>query len=890
MTISSDIDRDQQSTNGVTAVFTVPFRILDATHLRVIRSGGGSLDVEFVLNSDFTVVAGGVNSPVTILGPPLIAGYTLTFLRNVPATQEADYVENDPFPAASHEGALDKLTMIIQQARERLNRAMVLAETLTGYSAALPTPVTGQALAWGPSGIVNGDFAGAGDLTLRNNLAVPTAGDTLGANLVGYLAPGVGAIETNMHRVTRALLPTVQLYASAGHAVDAATFTRAFAAHDAIRVPAGLYEISGDITCTGKPLTIIGDGIGVTEIRFTGNGGIKFTGGAQTDFGPNVLNVIGLTLTTTVANTQPAIQATWTGGSGAPPKGCTFRDLEIRATSDTGYFAKGIDLFNARDTIFDNVICAGRHKLAGTYGMTVGVDIRGDSDPVEFWFGQCYFYWCDIAIQATTECEGIYVQNSSLSFNECGIKFYVDPGTVEPVLHVQNTYLNGTGRQIDIKNVAYTNITGCGLSSDNSNATADWVGVRCEQSTAFIGFLSITDCYFAGTGYAGFSEYGIQLYNAQQTFISGFRCFNLDIGMYFDASCVGLKLRDPVFVSTTTWFSSDTDSVEYAPRQGPGSSYLVNGGFDIWQRGSTFASAGAGIYTADRWGFFRGSFAAGATVSRQSAAYPAFSEYALRMQRDNGNSSTTQLTVTQALESIDSKKLRGRDVVLSFLVRKGADYSGGDVTARMLSGTGADQPLLGAGLTGEVTLINGTVTPTTAFRRRFIVGTMGTTAAQLGIEFKWTPTGTAGANDWIEITDVKLEQALLPSAYEGRSFAEELALCQRYYEKSYDYSAAAATNTVVGVEMIPPYTPSNDLSRYKIPFKVVKRVTPAITLYASDGTVDRVDVIDSGLKTTVATTAGSPGLNGFRGWAASGTGNTPGTSRTGFHWVASAEF
>ncbi|WP_246013195.1 hypothetical protein [Pigmentiphaga humi] len=50
--------------------------------------------------------------------PP--SGDTLILERIVPPTQETTYQENDPFPAKSHERALDKLTMIDQQVEEVL--------------------------------------------------------------------------------------------------------------------------------------------------------------------------------------------------------------------------------------------------------------------------------------------------------------------------------------------------------------------------------------------------------------------------------------------------------------------------------------------------------------------------------------------------------------------------------------------------------------------------------------------------------------------------------------------------------------------------------------------------------------------------------------------------
>lgn len=115
---------------GTTGPFTVPFRFLDAAHLRVIRAVG-DVETVLVLGTDYTVNGVGASSGSVTLLAPLPVGQTLTVMRNVPATQEADYVPGDAFPAESHEQALDKLTMITQQLQEEVQRAAKLPASNT---------------------------------------------------------------------------------------------------------------------------------------------------------------------------------------------------------------------------------------------------------------------------------------------------------------------------------------------------------------------------------------------------------------------------------------------------------------------------------------------------------------------------------------------------------------------------------------------------------------------------------------------------------------------------------------------------------------------------------------------------------------------------------------
>lgn len=151
MTVPSQTSKDQQAGNGSTTVFTVPFRILDQTHLQVLRTVGG-VTTTLVLTTDYSVSGvGGANTTVTFVVAPAV-GATLTFLRNVPITQETDYVPNDPFPAESHERALDKGAMISQQLKEAVDRAMVLPPEVTGVSTQLPSPSPNTLFGWNPAG------------------------------------------------------------------------------------------------------------------------------------------------------------------------------------------------------------------------------------------------------------------------------------------------------------------------------------------------------------------------------------------------------------------------------------------------------------------------------------------------------------------------------------------------------------------------------------------------------------------------------------------------------------------------------------------------------------------------------------------------------------------
>lgn len=217
---------------------------------------------------------------------------------------------------------------------------------------------------------------------------------------------------------------------------------------------------------------------------------------------------------------------------------------------------------------------------------------------------------------------------------------------------------------------------------------------------------------------------------------------------------------------------------------------LLNGAMDIWQRGTTFTTATVfSQYTADRWFAVRGA-TTGSTWTRQltndTTNLPNI-QYCIRAARNSGNASTTALSLSQSMENSASTPFIGKQVTMSFYARAGANYSAasGGLVAQLKSGTGTDQSVVG--FTGSVNVINQTATLTTTWQRFSYTGTVGVTATQLAPVFIFIPTGTAGANDYFEITGLQLEIGNQASPFSRASttgLAGELAACQRYYYRN----------------------------------------------------------------------------------------------------------
>jgi len=94
-------------------------------------------------------------------------------------------------------------------------------------------------------------------------------------------------------------------------------------------------------------------------------------------------------------------------------------------------------------------------------------------------------------------------------------------------------------------------------------------------------------------------------------------------------------------------------------------------------------------------------------------------------------------------------------------------------------------------------------------------------------------------NATFDITGVQLEVGKNATEFEHRSFGEELALCQRYYQKSYNYSQSPGAGTSSGSEWFTREGASGRIVT-TTSFQVQMRATPTFKLYDWAGNVDRV--------------------------------------------------
>jgi hypothetical protein len=322
---------------------------------------------------------------------------------------------------------------------------------------------------------------------------------------------------------------------------------------------------------------------------------------------------------------------------------------------------------------------------------------------------------------------------------------------------------------------------------------------------------------------------------------------------------------------------------------------IINGDMRIDQRNAGASSTPATdsyTYTSlDRY-FTSVNTPATSTASRSTSA-PATFLYSLKMGR-SGSGTAGLNTLGQVIETDNSKDLAGSSVTLSFWAKVGASATFSSLNAYVYSGTTTDQSAssLRGGWTGQATVASTTVTLTTTWTKFSVTGTVGSSALQLAAQFVFTTVGAAGADDNLYITGVQLEAGSTATEFERRPIGTEIALCKRYYDKSYDLNVALGTANRNGMVVINTEAWQNTWiavgSAFK--FSCEMRTTPAVAYYDGAGTINRVTVLwnasagTNGLNPTLTFDIGTSGLS---------TRQTGGITSTGSihlaHYTANAE-
>jgi hypothetical protein len=166
-------------------------------------------------------------------------------------------------------------------------------------------------------------------------------------------------------------------------------------------------------------------------------------------------------------------------------------------------------------------------------------------------------------------------------------------------------------------------------------------------------------------------------------------------------------------------------------------------------------------------------------------------------------------------------------------------------------------------------------------------GTAGAWAAANTFATSSQVNALDSTSNFFRITGVQLEAGDTATPFEHRSVGAELALCQRYFEKSYALVTVPGTDTSVGLVQSLNGTDGNQVTGIR--FLVPKRATPTGLFWSKSGTA-------SSLSTTTYANAPNTGTwstmsdateFGFR--CLVGTGGLSSGTAYNWHYTASAE-
>lgn len=253
-----------------------------------------------------------------------------------------------------------------------------------------------------------------------------------------------------------------------------------------------------------------------------------------------------------------------------------------------------------------------------------------------------------------------------------------------------------------------------------------------------------------------------------------------------------LKSDDAIYKYTgVSWTNIDTTGGSAVNKN-----YLINGGFVVAQRGTSFTSTGSAnnddAYTLDRW-YILSDGNDIIDVTQDTTTVPTNGEFAIALDVETINK---KFGIATIIENKDVTGLVGNTVTFSFKAKVSATtkldnvkaaivaWSGtaDTVTSDIISAWGVEgtNPTLIANATYENTPAN--LSLTTSYASYSISAAVDTASTQNLILFIWSDVTDTTLGDFLYIAESKLELGSSATAfvYAGGTFGGELAACQRY--------------------------------------------------------------------------------------------------------------
>ena len=317
---------------------------------------------------------------------------------------------------------------------------------------------------------------------------------------------------------------------------------------------------------------------------------------------------------------------------------------------------------------------------------------------------------------------------------------------------------------------------------------------------------------------------------------------------------------------------------------------LINGDFDIWQRGTSFPGVGNEDYTADRWVALRNGSGATIGISRQAftpgqADVPGNPVHFFRYDQTVAGTGSTYTHIRQRIEG--AKTLAAKTVTCTWCMKASGALS---VRPRIMQyfGTGGTP----SGTTGTTA---GPVNLTTSWQKfqqtlalpsvsGKTFGSNGDDTLMFGFEF---PTNAVQTIDIAHVSLVEGDAAGETDPFSPRHLQQEMALCERYYEKSYSIMEFPGATTNLGrlFAYVTNLNSGAHAFNLQIGFHTEKRAIPTLTIYSTVGGASGKLYDGAGLADVTAALGG----RSTSGANVSGTTSASTTISLSGQWEADAE-
>jgi len=303
LVISSSIRKSgPYSGNGLTTTFPFGFKIFDDADVHVVRSDAGGVQTVLVLGSDFTVVLNGDQDAApggrVVLVEPLASGDFLTLSSNLSELQPTVLTNSGGFYPDVLNDSLDRLTILTQQLREKIERAVVTPISESGGGAIPARTQRAGKIAWFDA---DGQLSGWMDVaTMATTFDAVLEGAEPLRLLIGNLPPGKTFAQTAAE-----IAESADLFKFGRFGVDIAFFAEGGGPsfrigadqRSAVTDLAGFQFSRGSPTTglnlDGSVVTATGDGMVFTDLGlFFGHGGAN----KVANYGDTPIGLVGVDL------------------------------------------------------------------------------------------------------------------------------------------------------------------------------------------------------------------------------------------------------------------------------------------------------------------------------------------------------------------------------------------------------------------------------------------------------------------------------------------------------------------------------------------------------------------------------------------------------------------